>query len=134
MDAFSVPGDVTVFAGGQRCELRATFCYDRNEPHQVQILFLPGWERLDLVFARELLAGTANKPAGDGAVRVWTSGRGMTVCIEAVRDEPTWFEVPAEIVICFLDLIYRIVPEGTEPPRTDIDDVIAAILADGSAR
>jgi hypothetical protein len=133
-DTFSVPADVVMFEGGQRCELRATFCYDRNEPHEVQILFPPGSEHLDLIFARELLVGTAIRPAGDGAVRVWTSERGLTACIDAAaRDEPTWFEVPAEIVICFLDMTYRLVPEATEPPRADIDAGIAAILAGGAS-
>jgi hypothetical protein len=43
-------------------------------------------------------------------------------------------EVPAASVGCFLDITYCLVPEGGEPPRTDIDNVIAAILADGGAR
>jgi hypothetical protein len=31
-------------------------------------------------------------------------------------------------------MTYHLVPRGSEPPRTDIDNVIAAILADGGAR
>lgn len=43
----------------------------------------------------------------------------------------TRFEAPATTVQHFLNLTYHLVSKGTEPPRTDIDNVIAAILNSG---
>lgn len=44
----------------------------------------------------------------------------------------TRFEAQATTVQHFLNLTYHLVPKGTEPPRTDIDNVIAAILNSGA--
>jgi Streptomyces sporulation and cell division protein, SsgA len=136
MDAVSQPVGLVMFERGQRFPLHASLAYDRKEPYEVRILFPPGLEYLDMVLARELLAGCLVKAATFGAIRVWLVGNDDgTVCIgwRGPVGEAR-LEVPAVSVACFLDMTYCLVPEGGEPPRTDIDSVIAAILADGGAR
>jgi hypothetical protein len=137
MDSVSQPVGLVMFERGQRFPgLTATLAYDRKEPHAVQILFPPGLEYLDMVLARELLAGGLIRPATFGCMRTWLIGDDSgTVCIGWTGPVgEARLEVPAASVTCFLDMTYSLVPEGDEPPRTDIDDVIAAILADGGAR
>lgn len=69
---------------------------------------------------------TGCRPAG---------GDRHAVCIVWSRPaDDARLEVPAALVTRFLDLTYLIVPEGEEPPRTDIDDVITAILNDSGPR
>jgi Streptomyces sporulation and cell division protein, SsgA len=136
MDSVSQLVGLVMFEGGQRFPLRATLAYDREEPYEVRLLFPPGLEYLDMVLARELLAGGLIRTACFGGMQVWLAGgdRGV-VCIEWT--EPSGearLEIPAVSVACFLDTTYCLVPEGGEPPRADVDDVIAAILADGGAR
>jgi hypothetical protein len=125
-----------MFEGAQRFPLRATLAYDRNEPYEVRLLFSPGLEYLDMVLARELLAAGLVEAASFGGIRVWLAGGDRrVVCIGWTGPVgEARLEVPAVSVACFLDMTYCLVPEGGEPPRADNDNVIAAILADGSAQ
>jgi hypothetical protein len=136
LDTVSQPAGLVMFEGGQRYELRATLAYDRKEPYQVRLLFPPGLEHLDLVLARELLDRGMIGPATFGGVRVWPNhDHYWAVCIGMMTPVGgARFEAHAATVQHFLNLTYRLVPRGTEPPRTDIDNVIAAILADGGTR
>jgi hypothetical protein len=136
MDTVSQPVGLVIFEGGQRFPLHATLAYDRNEPYEVRLLFPAGLEYLDMVLARELLAGGLVEAASFGGMRVWlVGGDRRVVCIGWTGPVgEARLEVPAVSVACFLDMTYCLVPEGDEPPRADIDGVIAAILADGGAR
>lgn len=114
--------------------LRATLAYDRSEPYEVRVLFPPGLEQMDLVLSRELLAGGLNRPVTFGGIGVWPSlDDRWAVCIGWSSPEGhAWFEALAATVAHFLDMTYRLVPRGSEPPRADIDNVIAAILNGGA--
>jgi hypothetical protein len=136
MDTVSQWVGLVMFEGGQQFHLRATLAYDKNEPYEVWVRFSRGLEYLDVVLARELLAGGLVNAASFGGLRAWLAGgdRGV-VCIGWTGPVgEARLEVPAASVGCFLDLTYTLVPEGSEPPRTDVDNVIAAILAEGGAR
>lgn len=136
MDTVSQPAGLVMSEGGRRYLLRATLAYDTKEPYEVRLLFPTGLEYLDLVLARELLAGGLVRAASCGAMRVWPAdGDSGVVCIGWTGPAgKARLEVPAVSVACFLDITYCLVPEGDEPPRTDIDNLIAAILANGGAR
>jgi hypothetical protein len=136
MDSVSQLVGLVMFEGRQRFPLRATLAYDRKEPYEVRLLFPPGLEYLDMVLARELLVGGLTEAATFGGMRVWlVRGDSRVVCIGWTGPVgEARLEVPAVSVACFLDMTYCLVPEGGEPPRADIDDGIAAILADGGAR
>ena len=138
MDSVSQPVGVRLAVGGKQGErvLNATLVYDRSEPYEVRLLFPPGLDHLDLVLARELLAGGLVSAATFGGMAAWLEGgdRGI-VCLGWTSPAgDARLEIPAVSVACFLDIAYCFVPEGDEPPRTDTDDVIAAILAEGGAR
>jgi hypothetical protein len=136
MDTVSQPAGLVMFEGGNTYELRATLAYDRKEPYEVRLLFPPGLEHLDLVLARELLNHGMIGPATFGGTRVWPNhDRYWAVCIGMMTTfGDTRFEAHAATVQHFLNMTYHLVPQGTEPPRTDIDTVIAAILNAGGAR
>jgi hypothetical protein len=138
MDSVSQPVGVRLAVGGKQGErvLNATLVYDRSEPYEVQILFPPGLDHLDLVLARELLVGGLVSAATFGGMAAWLEGGDYgTVCIGwAAPGVEVRLEVPAVSVACFLDMTYWLVPEGAGPPRADIDEVIAAIFAGGGAR
>jgi hypothetical protein len=138
MDTVSLPVWLLMSTDGQQYEqtLRATLAYDRKEPYEVRVLFPPGLEHLDLVLARDLLASGLTGPVTFGGVRVWPNHDDYW----AVRvgwstpEGHAWFEAPATMVAHFLNMTYYLVPHGTEPPRDDIDNVIAAILNSGGPR
>lgn len=138
MDTVSQPVGLRMFKEGQRYEhvLRATLAYDRKEPYEVRVLFPQGLEHLDLVLARDLLASGLTGPASFGCIKVWPNhDHYWALCIGWTTPAgPARFEVPATTVARFLNLTYYLVPQGTEPPRADIDTVIAAILAEGGPR
>jgi hypothetical protein len=134
-DTVSQSAGLRRVAGGQVYQhlLRATLAYDRNEPYEVRVLFPQGLEHLDLVLARDLLAGGLDRPVTFGGIGVWPSlDDRWAVCIGwSTPEGHAWFEALTATVAHFLDMTYCLVPRGTEPPRTDIDDVIAAILNGG---
>ena len=138
MDTVSQQVGLRMFIGRQRYEhpLNATLAYDRKEPYEVRVVFPAGLEHLDLALARDLLASGLTGPATYGGIRVWpTHDQYWAVCIGWTdQDGQAWLEAPATMVMHFLNLTYHLVPQGTEPPRTDIDHVIAAILAEGGPR
>jgi hypothetical protein len=136
MDTVTQPVELLRFEAGWQCAVRATLAYDRKEPYEVRVMFPPGLERLDLLLARELLAGGLASAACYGCMRAWLSGGDIgDVCIGwAGPAGDARLEVPAASVARFLAITYCLVPAGSEPPRTDIDNVIAAILAEGDAR
>jgi Streptomyces sporulation and cell division protein, SsgA len=138
MDTVSQPIGLRRFTDGQRYEhlLRATLAYDRKEPYEVRVLFPQGLEHMDLVLARDLLAGGLTGPVTFGGIGVWPSlDDRWAECIGwSTPEGHAWFEAPAATVAHFLDMTYYLVPEGTEPPRADIDNVIAAILNSGGPR
>jgi hypothetical protein len=133
MDTVTQPVGLLRFEDGWRCAVRAVLAYNRNEPYEVRVLFPPGLEHLDVVLARELLAGGLDGGATFGCMLTWWADGDVRIGW-AGPDGDIRLELPAAIVAGFLAMTYHIVPEGTEPTRTDVDAVIAAILADEDAR
>lgn len=138
MDTVSQPVVLRMFKEGQRYEhvLRATLAYDRNEPYEARVLFPADLEHLDLVLARDLLADGLTGPATYGGIRVWPNhDEDWALCIGWTTPAgPARFEARATAVAHFVNLTYYLVPRGSEPPRDDIDTVIAAILTEGGPR
>lgn len=120
-----------LLAWGLEVPVLARFCYDEREPFEVRAVF-----GMDLaaepavwVFARSLLADGMHGPAGTGDVRTWPSAGHQHLVIELTAPYVTArFEAPAADIARFLDATYALVPDDAEPPRTDIDAGIAAIL------
>jgi hypothetical protein len=136
MDTVSQLVALRMFTSGEQHELSVMLAYDRKEPYEARVLFPAGLEHLDLALARDLLADGLAGPATYGCIRVWPNHDrywavriGWTTPAGQVR-----VEAPATVVAHFLNLTYHLVPQGSEPPRTDIDAVIAAILAEGGPR
>jgi hypothetical protein len=138
MDTVSGPVSLRMFTDGQQHgrALLATLAYDRKEPYEVRVLFPRGLEHLDLVLVRELLDRGMTGPATFGGIRVWPAhDEYWAVCIGwTTSDGDARLEGPAAMVQHFLNMTYYLVPQGTEPARTDIDNVIAAILNSGGPR
>jgi len=126
-----------LLAWGREVTLPTRFCYDEREPFEVRAVFGAGLaaEPVEWVLARSLLADGMHGPAGDGDVRTRPSASHRHLVIElsspsgAVR-----FEAPAAEVARFLDATFRLVPDGAEPPRDDIDAGIDAIFAEHGPR
>lgn len=135
-DTVSQPVGLVMFEGGQQFPLHATLAYDPKEPYEVRVVFSPGLEFLDIALARELLSGGLARAVTFGGMRAWRAGSGRgTVCIGWTGPVgEARLEIPAPAVARFLDMTRRLVPEGSEPPLTDLDTVITAILTDGGTR
>jgi hypothetical protein len=124
-----------LLAAGPELPASARFCYDPGDPFEVRVVFHVGLRDLvEWVFARSLLAGGLDGPAGAGDVRVWPSRGGQVVSIGLSSPYgAATFEAPAAEIARFLQATFRLVPDGAEPPRADIDAGIAAILARGAS-
>lgn len=134
MDTVSLLVGLRMFEGAQRYDLRATLAYDRKEPYEVRVLFPQGLEHMDLVLARDLLAWGLTSPATFGGIQVWPGREDRwAVCIGLTTPAGyAQFDARATMVAHFLDMTFLLVPQGAEPPRTDIDNVIAALLNGGA--
>ena len=105
-----------MLTAGTAVPVSAMLAYDAREPHEVRAVFRAGLgDTAEWVLARSLLAAGLTGRAGGGAL----VSIGLTSPEGTVR-----LEAPAGPVAAFLDLTCRLVPAGTEPPRTDIAAVI----------
>ena len=135
MNTVSTLVPLRMFAHGREAELTATFGYDISEPYEVRVTFHAGLaDQAEWVFARSLLSAGVNGPTGSGDVRVWPHDYGILNIALTSPHGAARFEAPAASVARFLDITRLLVPEGTEPARTDLDAGIAAILAEGGTR
>jgi len=136
VNAVSADISLRLLAAGQDLPASARFCYDTGDPFEVRAVFHAGLgEPAEWVFARSLLTQGLEGPAGAGDVRVWPSAGGRVTVIELSSPYGTArFEAPANGIARFLARTCRLVPDGAEPARADLDAGIAAILADGGPR
>jgi len=133
----SAPVGLRLLAWRHEVPVPARFCYDEREPFEVRAVLSAGLavEPAEWVFARSLLTDGMHGPAGAGDVRTWPSPDHRHLVIELTSPSGTGrFEAPAADVARFLNATFMLVPDGTEPPRDDIDAAIAAILAEHGPR
>jgi hypothetical protein len=118
---------------GREVPASARLCYDSGNPYEVRLAFHAGLgDPVEWVLARCLLADGLKGPAGAGDVRVWPSAGGRIVVIGLSSPSGTArFQAPASSIARFLAETFRLVPDGAEPARCDIDAGIARILAEG---
>jgi hypothetical protein len=117
-------------AEGLRIPLAADFSYASTAPFEVQVAFhAGGGEPVEWIFARDLLGSGLQARAGHGDVRVWPSPDGQVISIE-VRSPfgQALFEAGARDIAGFLEVTYRIVPEGGEAGRVDFGAELASLL------
>jgi hypothetical protein len=133
VSAVSADIGLRLLAAGRELPASARFCYDTSDPYEVRVVFHAGLGELaEWVFARSLLAQGLEGAAGAGDVRVWPSAGGRVTVIELSSPYGTArFEAPGAGIARFLARSYKLVPDGTEPARADLDAGIAAILAEG---
>lgn len=127
---------VRLVAFGREVSASATFSYDTGNPYEVRAVFRTDLgDPVEWVFARCLLAGGLDGRAGAGDVRVWRywGGRVIGIGLSSPHGQAR-FEAPAGSIARFLADTYRLVTDGAEPVRADLDAGIAAILAEGGQR
>ncbi|MGH3321396.1 MAG: SsgA family sporulation/cell division regulator [Streptosporangiaceae bacterium] len=121
-----------VLPEGTRAPLRASLRYAASDPYAIHMTFQTGpSERVEWVFARELLAIGAVRPAGDGDVRVWPDGEDPDRRINLSLSSPygsALFELSLPQVAEFLRDAYAIVPGGTESAFIDVDAALRSLL------
>ena len=116
--------------------LTAGLHYCPEDPYAVRIAFHVGLdEPVEWTLGRELLAMGVAGPAGLGDVKVWPAAdsvsdlRGVVLNIELSSPYgEARFEASAREVSDFLRRTYRVVPQGRESERFDIEDKLADLL------
>ena len=116
--------------------LLAGLHYAAEDPYAVRVSFHVGLdEPVEWSFGRELLAMGVAGPAGLGDVKVWPAAdsvsdlRGVVLNIELSSPYgEARFEASAREVSDFLRRTYRVVPQGRESERFDIEDKLADLL------
>jgi hypothetical protein len=117
--------------------VRASLRYDPDDPYAVHVLFhaeSAGGEPISWSFARELLVGGLDRPAGIGDVRVWpwAGQRGDFVALAlSSPDGDALFEVPRGVLVRFLRRTFVAVPRERESDHLDVDGAVARLLAEG---
>ncbi|MEZ5157289.1 MAG: SsgA family sporulation/cell division regulator [Candidatus Nanopelagicales bacterium] len=110
----------------------AVFGYSAHEPLSVTATFSAGDTEVEWVFARDLLQGGTDRPAGDGDVTCWptTIAGEPLVCI-ALRSPSgqALLEAPADEIDEFLRRSYEVVPAGSESDFLDLDTLIESLLS-----
>jgi hypothetical protein len=136
MSAVSAVVGLRMLACGREVPASARLSYDISDPYEVRFVFHAGLgEPAEWVFARCLLADGLKGRAGAGDVRVRPSAGGRVLVIGLSSPSGTaLFEAPAASIARFLDATFRLVPDGAEPARSDIDAGIAGILTQGGPR
>jgi len=136
VSAVSAVVGLRLLARGPDLPASARFRYDTSDPFEVRAVFRAGpGELAEWVFARSLLAQGLDGLAGAGDVRIWPACGGRVAVIRLSSPYGTArFEAPAAAIARFLADTYRLVPDGAEPARADLDAGIAAILAEDGLR
>jgi Streptomyces sporulation and cell division protein, SsgA len=115
--------------------VRASLRYDPQDPYAVHVLFHEpaGGEPIGWSFARELLVGGLERPAGIGDVRVWpwAGPHGDFVALAlSSPDGNALFEVPRGVLVRFLRRTYIAVPRERESDHLDVDGALTRLLDD----
>jgi hypothetical protein len=126
-----------VVPGAASLPVRADLDYDVNDPYAVTVSFHTGTgasgdDVVQWTFARQLLSGGVNVPAGEGDVQVWpstTQHGGSVVCLSLSSPSGrALFEVPLGDLVDFLARTYEAVPTGAESTHVDVDAELALLL------
>ncbi len=110
----------------------ADLCYDASDPYAIHASFWTGTdEKVDWVFARELLAEGLRRSAGTGDVRVWPdhSHSQSVICIALSSPEGyARLEAPARALQSFLARTNAAVPPGAEHQYYDLEAELDQLL------
>ncbi len=116
-----VPGDMTV-------PVPAHLAYDANDPYAVRATFLAGDDRVEWVFARDLLATGIERPTGEGDVHVWPGSPDVVLIALASPDGQAVLAAPSADVGAFVAHTYELVAAGDEYQHIDMGAAISRLL------
>lgn len=109
----------------------ARFSYSAHDPLSVTAEFHAAGNRVQWVFARDLLKAGTVHPTGDGDVVCWpaTISGERVVCI-ALRSPSgqALLEAPAADILEFLERSFDVVPHEAESDFLDLDGLIRDLL------
>lgn len=116
--------------------LVASLYYSAEDPYAVRVAFHVGLdEPVEWTFARDLLAEGVEGATGLGDVKIWPSDgpqsdlRGVVLHVQLVSSYgEAHFEALSTDVSDFLHRTYKIVPDGEESGRINIDGELAELL------
>lgn len=116
-------------------ELDATLRYDRDDPYAIHLSFPSpwGWDPVEWIFARSLIADGLSVPAGDGDVRIWPSPEGPAGPVYVELCSPSGralFAVPQPVLSDFVARCHALVPSGTEGMYLNLDAELEMLLHD----
>lgn len=138
-ESMSLPSTVTrsmdlrlVVSGVDTVPVQGRVTYAPADPYAVHAVFqVESDERIEWVFARDLLADGLVAPAGEGDVGVWPSRSGgrRVVCLSLSSPSgQALLEAPLDDVAEFVGDVYRAVPPGAESELLDLDEALARLL------
>ncbi|WP_436764388.1 SsgA family sporulation/cell division regulator [Streptosporangium sp. V21-05] len=120
-------------ADSPKTPLNAMLTYSSSDPHAVCLMFVQGRTiTSEYTFARDLLAEGVRAPAGQGNVLVAPHDElddlYLAITLTPESGYPFLLYVLRELVIDFVNQVYRHVPHGRE--QVDVDAAIATILGE----
>lgn len=111
----------------------AELIYNPSDPFAVSLLLGDVDDAAVWCFSRELLSGGLHEPTGDGDVHVWpfVDGHGSSIILIELSspDGVAILQADTREINGFLTMSHEVVAPGEESAHSDIDAVIAAILA-----
>lgn len=123
-----------VVPGGPSLPVLAGLHYQADDPWAVSVTFRTGADEDDKVewmFARQLLSDGVHEVAGEGDVRVWPSLADGERVVDLAMASPSGsalFEIDRDVLVGFLQQTYLAVPTGSEEAVVDLDAELALLL------
>jgi hypothetical protein len=112
--------------------LVASLYYSTEDPYAIRMAFHVGMdEPVEWIFARDLLAGGLEGPAGEGDVQVWPGDDHGDEVLDIALSSPfgeAHFEAPLSATAEFLKRTYEVIPAGREGDFIDLDGELDALL------
>lgn len=112
--------------------LVASMYYSAQDPYAIRMEFHVGTdEPVQWIFARDLLTGGLEGPAGEGDVQVWPDDDEDSGVLNLALCSPfgqAHFEAPLGETAEFLKRTYKVIPAGHESKFIDLDSELDTLL------
>jgi len=112
--------------------LVASLYYSGQDPYAIRMAFHVGTdEPVEWIFARDLLSGGLEGPAGEGDVQVWPDDEADSAVLNIALCSPfgqAHFEAPLAETSEFLKRTYEVISAGHESEFIDLDTELDALL------